>query len=304
MTTGGVLWARGIKWLAAKPEHVGCQNGVVLYVVDGRTWYGVDMKTGNVLWISDKADYPWGHFWAYGQADAYAMLYGLSYGGVYAFNVTNGKIVWHYANVDNTTETPYASWPFGSADPIVADGKIYSRNWSTVQHSTTKDGKLYTLDAYDGTLLWTIDGYYSVNAIAEGELMATNSLDGYAYAFGKGPTLRSLSLTAYHSPGNLHLDNRQRHGFVSSPTKHSSRIRREHDRVDAILAYATRISLSNTGVPVSLYAMASNGNVIDIGTTTSNANGYFSQSGPRQVKTITQSLPRSLDPNHTTAHGT
>jgi outer membrane protein assembly factor BamB len=275
-TTGEVLWSKPIQWISAKPETVGSQNGVMFYPVDGRVWKAVDMKTGSEVWTSEQAYYPWGDFWAYGQADAYGMLYALSYGGVYAFDANTGKIVWHYANVDPYGETAYGQWPFGSADPIVADGKVYA---PATEHSPAfyyKGWKLYTLDAYNGNLLWNILGYYSVNAIAEGVLQATNAYDGYAYAFGKGPTMTTVSTSSQvASKGNSILIS----GTVLDASAGQNGTAAVSDNV--MSAWMEYLHMQQpkptdaTGVPVTITAVSPDGSTTSIATVTSDDKGNY-----------------------------
>ena len=55
-------------------------------------------------------EYPWGapSFGAYAIQSAYGMFFRESYDGVYAFNWTNGKIVWKYvAPAYAAFESPY-----------------------------------------------------------------------------------------------------------------------------------------------------------------------------------------------------
>jgi outer membrane protein assembly factor BamB len=198
-TTGEVLWHRPIGgaegFIEQKPESVTSGDGVMFFAVQNREFTAVDMATGDVLWYSDKADYPWGNFWAYGQSVAYGNVYALSYAGVYAFDTSTGKINWHYSAGDSGSETPYGSWPFGSADPVVADGKVYA---PATEHSPTfyyRGEKLHCIDAYTGDAIWTILGNYRVDAVAEGCLFASNAYDRNKYCFGKGETVTSISVS-------------------------------------------------------------------------------------------------------------
>ena len=72
-------------------------------------------------------------FGAYSIQSAFGMLFRQAYDGVYAFNWTNGKIVWHHkALTPAKSETPYiddgeAMYSFNAAG-MIADGKMYVHN--------------------------------------------------------------------------------------------------------------------------------------------------------------------------------
>ena len=274
--TGATLWAKPINYIAAKPEHVGCQNGVMFYVVDGRTWKAVDMKTGNEVWTSEQAYYPWGDFWGYGQADAYGLLYALSYGGVYAFNATTGKIVWFYENSSPYNESPYGVYPYGSTDPIVANGIIYAPE---SEHSPTfyyKGWNLDAIDAFSGQFLWRIAGEYSVNAIADGILQATNQEDGFAYAFGKGPTATTISTSAQViTQGSSTL-------LTGTVLDTSAAQNGTAAVADAFMTpwmeylhMQQPMPTNATGIQVTLSAVDQTGNTVNIGSTTTDLTGAY-----------------------------
>ena len=159
-------------------------------------WTAYDVATGNLAWVSEKTNYPWGVFWAYmPEASGYGMMYGLSYDGVYAFNASNGKIVWHYTAEDPYHETPYNQYVFGSAGPVVGGGMIYAPE---TEHSPTfvyKGQEMKALDAITGKEVWSIEGVYTPTAIAYGVLLASDSYNGFTYAFGKGSTDITVSMS-------------------------------------------------------------------------------------------------------------
>ena len=172
---------------------------------DFRGYSAFYASTGKLAWISEGTDYPWGGFWAYmPQACAYGMIYGLGYTGVTAFNATNGKIVWHYIDYDTYREEPYssniapngstyASYAFGSTGPVIGGGVVYAPN---TEHSPTfyyRGQGLCAVDAYTGKELWKIAGIYVPTAIAYGVLLASDSTNGYTYAFSKGETATTVS---------------------------------------------------------------------------------------------------------------
>ena len=112
---------------------------------------------------SEKTDYPWsliGGFGAYSVASAYGMVYRFAYNYVYAFNWTDGKIVWKYAAPTYAPfETPYIdangtevySWNQGG---YIADGKMYIANTEhTPTWPLTRGWGLHCINITDGYAL-------------------------------------------------------------------------------------------------------------------------------------------------------
>ncbi len=276
LTTGAVLWHKSIDDFEQKPEAVTSGYGNYYHSVRNRHFVARDARTGNIVWTSEQTDYPWGGFFSYGEACAYNMVYGLSYAGVYAFNVENGDIEWHYSAGDSGMETPYSTYPFGSADPIVADGKVFAPN---TEHTPTfyyRGYRLHAINAYDGTGIWSIAGYYSCNAVAEGTLFATNTYDGCSYAFAKGETATTVSVqNDLVAKGETILIK----GTVMdmSPAQEGTAAISDASMSDWMeyLHMDQPLPMDATGVAVSVNAIDPTGAYITIGTATSNTDGEY-----------------------------
>ncbi len=289
-TSGQVLWSGQIEdvlgiTLEAKPEHATSANGIEFLAGSGGYYIAFNMATGKVKWASEKTDYPWGDFWAYGHSTAYGKLFALSYAGVYAFDQETGKIKWHYTSGDSGFETPYSTWPFGYNDPIVADGKVYA---PTSEHTPAiyyRGQQLHAINAETGDKVWSIMGYYNVPAIAEGTLFANNAYDGYAYAFAKGETTTSVSVSSkVVAKGSAMLIE----GTVmdQSPAQPNTPAISDAD-MSAWMEYLHMqqpIPCEAKGVAVSLTAIDSNGNPTNIGTTTSDNSGNYAYTWAPQTE--------------------
>jgi hypothetical protein len=157
----------------------------------GSQVHGIDAKTGNTLWVSDKiGTYPWGVQTRVRSA-AYGMLYLPDYDGIHAINATTGKYVWTF-KFGETTETPFNTWAFYAA-PTIADGKLYG---ATGEHSPSnpriRGNKVYCVDAFTGDLIWSMSGAmaagYRGGSIAENVFLGGSENDGLLYAIAKGKT--------------------------------------------------------------------------------------------------------------------
>jgi len=185
----------------SQPTFVADHGKLAILMRDG-AFRVYNAFTGEFLFKTETMDYPWDSpaFGAYAIASAYGLFYRFAYSGVYAFNWTNGKIVWKYeAPAFSAYETPYVN-PEGTtvysfnAGGIIADGKLYVYNTEhTPTQPITRGWGLHCINATTGELIWKIktpgpavvaDGYLSVSCT-----------DGYQYVFGKGKSATSVSVS-------------------------------------------------------------------------------------------------------------
>ena len=261
-------------------------------------YIALDLFTGNVAWRSDRFDYPWDEpgFGGYNALSAYGLLYRNAYTGIYAFNWTNGKLVWKYESPAGATyETPYVdengetvySTNIGGA---IADGKYYIYN---TEHSATvpitRGWQLHCINATTGEGMWKVEipgggskHTTDIGPIADGYLSLASS-DGYMYVFGKGKSATTVTAPDVVVPkGNgvvikgtvLDLSPAQPNTPCVSTESMSLQMEYIHKQqpIDGIWHNETI-----TGVPVMLTAVSSDGSVIDIGTVTTN--GYYGTFG-------------------------
>lgn len=257
-----------------------------------------DMHTGQKLWESDSQANtitPYGYYTfasslgASQVKSAYGMLYTGGYtGSITAYNLTNGNIVWRYevippGSAGNLKESP-------SMMDLIADGKIYV---GTHEHSAEKPlepgNKVRCLNATTGELIWQMEGWaYSYSmATADGVVVYWNNYDAQIYALGKGPT--QMSVTAPDSASSLGTSVTIKGSVldISAGTNQEDQSARFPNGVAAVsdssqsawmeYVYMQKTRPTNTtGVPVALSVIDANGNYREIGTTTSNDDGFFS----------------------------
>lgn len=115
-------------------------------------------------------------------------------------------------------------------------------------------------------------------AIADGYLVASNSYDGYMYCLGKGKSATTVTATpAVISKGatvliqGTVLDMSPAQPGVACVSKESMTVYMEYLHMQTPIPDGYTV----TGVPVMLLAIDSDGNVIDIGTATSDVSGKF-----------------------------
>jgi len=253
-----------------------------------------DMRTGRLAWAGEQTEYPWASsgFGAYNIQSAYGMIFYSTYAGVYAFNWTNGKIVWQYKSPSYANfESPYIEngteiYPFRSNN-VIADGKIYCWNVEHTESTPYARGwGVYCINVTTGEEIWkvSIDGDSGVGAIANGYMTFAANRDGTMYVFGKGQSATTVTTSpAVTTNGQTVLIQGtvldQSPAQVGTPcvSKDSMQTQMEYIHkqhpIDGIWH-----NLTMTGVPVMLTAIGSDGTVIDIGTTTTSAYyGTFSE---------------------------
>ncbi len=270
-------------WNYREGPAIGSASGVVFYAAlphqnEGRGWEGYDAKTGQKLWTSEPTEYPWGNFWAYMPlGGGYGMAYGLSYAGVYAFNLTNGKIVWHYSAGNSGMETPYNTWVFGTTGPVIGGGIVFAPNSEHTPQLYYRGTQLHAVDAFTGGKVWSILGAYNPSAVAYGTLLAQETTQGIEYAFAKGSTSTTVAVqNDVITKGSSTLIK----GTVldQSPAQPGTAAISDAS-MSAWMEYLHMqqpMPTNATGVTVSLDATDPDGNFVHIGTTTSNTDGSYS----------------------------
>jgi hypothetical protein len=288
LTTGQQLWVHNLDtdhYSAARAFGEGVYADMN---PNTRSWYGYNANTGNLLWQSDPADYPWGTY-GLSAVIAYGKLYALSYDGkVHAFDLDTGHEVFNYYSGDDVyRETPYDTFPFYYG-PIIADGVVYAGNG---EHSPTqplyRGYQLHAFDAENGTKVWTLPGWHVIQAIADGFLVSYNAEDNNMYVFGKGPCTTTVSAPnvgiAYGSSVVIS-------GTVtdaSAGSKQNEQAARFPNGVpvvsdDSMSAWMEYVYMQQPkpadiqGVPVRIDIIDANNNYRNVGTATSDGSGAYS----------------------------
>jgi hypothetical protein len=276
-------------WIQNRTESLGdrpyfgqnVQDGVyTMFVRETMTWYGFDIRTGNRLWgPSVPYTNAWGMY-STGTISAYGKLYATAYDGmIHCYDLDTGTNLWNYYGGDiSGTETPYGHYPYYGGI-TVADGKVYACNG---EHSPSmpliRGEKMTCVDANTGAFKWNITGWYAGNqlVIADGYLVAPNAYDNRIYCFGKGPTETIvIASPKIASKGSSVLIE----GTVTDQSPAQKGTPAIGDQYMAAwmeyLNMQKECPANVNGVPVTLQAIDSDGNTINIAQVTSDASGYF-----------------------------
>jgi hypothetical protein len=287
--TGQQLWTKIIN----EPVYSGScdivDHGKIAVLSDRGYYVATDLATGAEAWKSERMHYPWTStgFGAYSAMSAYGMLYRESYDGIYAFNWTNGKIVWHYeAPTGSPYETPYTGandtgvYPFYSfgVGGQLADGKFYTWTYEhTESWPVTRGWGIHCIDCMTGKGVWNLTGCIQPAAIADGYLVGGNSYDGYKYAFGKGKSATTVTAPDASIPlgttltikGSV-LDQSPAQPGTPCVSADSMKTQMEYLHMQLPIGGIWN-NLTMTGIEVSLTAVGADGSYVDIGKATTDA---------------------------------
>ena len=210
MATGQMIWNMTYPDMTRYSTACFCADqGLVNCLMEGGYYAVFSEATGQLVYKTQVMDYPWGSdsFGGYQTISAYGMFIRCAYDGVYAFNWTNGNIVWHYVDTAVPFETPYTNvngtqcYSFNGGG-FVADGKLYTYD---TEHTPTmpvaRGWGIQCINMTNGAGIWKIYGSSEAPAaVSDGYLVAGNSGDGYLYVYGKGPSSTTINAPLTTTP--------------------------------------------------------------------------------------------------------
>jgi hypothetical protein len=291
--TGNQLWITNRTIPLYQSISVLCARDgyYVTHNQDTNEAYGYSLETGKQLWGPIKLEGNALSTLTRSGDIAYGRAYIWDFGGyVNAIDLETGKIDWTYVPPSTGYDTPYGVdpiWGFGT--PSIADGKLFLASSHMYNPPMYSGAKRLVLNATDGSVVWSIKSFDGrcPGAIADGYLVTWNAFDKQIYTYGKGQT----SITATIQNDIIKLGNDiMIKGTVTdqSPgTKNADRIARFPEGVPAVsdesmsdwmeYVYMQQPKPTDTtGVPVTLSVIDSNNNYRQIGTTTTDADGFYS----------------------------
>mgnify|MGYP000857689609 CR=1 FL=1 len=263
--------------------------------------YGYSMDNGKLLWTTQPIESvpDWEYFSTSGFT-AYGKLYYSGYGGIlYAFDTADGKLLWTYGNGGETNstntglQTPWGLYPMHIG--TIADNKVYLFG---SEHSPNepmyKNIYVTCVDAETGEEVWRTLSYANPGsfmapgfAIADGFMAYLNLYDHQIYVVGKGPSQTTVTaspkVTTYGSSvlveGTV-ID-------IAAGTEQNEQAARFPNGVPAVSdesmsAWMQYVYMQKpkptdvTGVVVELFVLDANNNYRSIGTTTTDATGFYS----------------------------
>jgi hypothetical protein len=297
-------WAAPAEWLEGSNtiHYTGASNefdgGVIaLWDKELRKHYGFSVETGNYLWETDSEFYSdaygWGnaeHTWYF----AYGKLYSVGLGGiVYAYDMATGDTAWTYTMSDAYNE-PVTGQNWWGWITLIADNKLYV---GTVEHSAEqplpRGAPQICINASNGAEIWRVDGMFrntrwGGNGVIGDSIIATmDTYDQRVYAIGKG----SSAITVNAPENGLVVGDSmiiKGNIYDTSPGTQTPELTARFPTGVPAVSDASQSQwmlyvykqferpTNVTGVPIELNVVDANGNYRTIGTTTSDADGFYS----------------------------
>jgi len=259
---------------------------------------GFSLADGSQLWSTTRPVAEWDTV-REDTLSAYGNLYCAGFDGIlYCYNDKTGNLLWTYGNggAGNSTyaglETAYGHYPIFV--DVIANGKVYL---GTTEHSPGspwyKGSEYRCINATDGTEIWAMTGWGTgmyvgqYDIVADGYFLYLNCYDMKVYSVGKGPS----ETTAVASPAVATMGSSVLiQGSVidiAAGTKQSEQAARFPNGVPAVsdqsmaawmeYVYMQKPRPTNAiGVPVTISIVDANGNYRQIGTVTSDSEGFYS----------------------------
>jgi hypothetical protein len=256
-----------------------------IYVKETLQFYAFDLKTGSLAWGPTEAlTNAWGIFnW---QSDFIAdnVFYNWGFDGmVHAWDAATGTKLFDFDAGSAGSLNPYGVNALYQGI-LVADGKLYAQ---TGDHGNGAQplyqGEwLYCMEAKTGKSLWTMSGWFTQPALADGIMLSQNLYDNQIWAFGKGPSSVTVTAPNVGVPAGEKIliqgtvtDQSPGKTCFGVPTAGTPAVSDASMSDWMAYLYGGQPKPSATGVPVKVSATASDGSTTDIGTVISDANGQF-----------------------------
>jgi hypothetical protein len=265
-------------------------------------WVAYSMDSGKKLWGPTESQPALDYYGIPGTEDramqmAYGKCYSAEFSGImYCYDETTGDLLWTYGNGGEGNST-YAGFEVGQGNypmtiQAIANGVIYTVSTEhTIQTPIYKGAVARAINATDGTEIWTLSDYtgefFSMSfALADGYATWFNGYDDRIYSVGRGPSATTVSAPNVAAAFGTPVVISGTVTDVSAGTTQAEQAARFPNGVPAVsdesmkgwmeYVYQQKPKPANvTGVEVVLSVVDANNNCRDIGTTTSDANGFF-----------------------------
>jgi hypothetical protein len=287
-TTGKMLYNVEWPYVAEMTEALNFvylygTNNYVVFDPTFNTWHCYSMPTGKELWATKIGTS--GFDTRMGESkvnDDKNVYFGSASGTVTAVDMADGHIVWQ-KNPIPSTEYPSNSLPVYN-QLLEANGIIYAYGGQLVDsyqlNPIQRFGTVIAINATNGDTIFTLNGGLFPSCISGGNMGCLGTYDGIYYMLGKGKTSTSITIqndvvasgATILIKGNI-LD--QSPAQAGTPAVSDASMSEWMDYLHMQNATLLNNPPQETGVPVILTAVDPNGNIVNIGTTTTDSAGNY-----------------------------
>ncbi len=274
------------------------EEGIMIIALkDTRQLVALSIDTGKQLWGPTEQQTPVdlftiGNYRRGAKSICDGLVFSGGMGGrLHAYDAANGELKWTFDAKQEYTEMQWSeNWPIYLS--FIADGKIYLHQAEhSVNQPMPRGAPFICLNQTTGELIWEINirgthwGGYPI--IGDSTITMFSTYDNQIYALGRGPSSTTITASPKvstrgssvilegtvldNSPGlsAYEIEARFPNGVAAVSDESQS------DWMTYVYAQMSK-PINTTGVPVELYVLDSNGNYRSIGTTTTDANGFYS----------------------------
>jgi len=301
-TTGAQLWITNRtetpETRLSGPSSAMDSNGVYVEInMETLVMNGYSDSTGNLVW--GPTSLPNANTYDTDQISGFVangILYVYALGGdVYAINILNGAILWHTTTTaiqgSAGYNTPYGVWPLWSQGTpnVIADGVMWFAEGHSYSPPLPRGLQLLGLNITDGKPVWSIIGdFVDLHlAIADGVLIGANNYDNQIYAFGMGPSKTTVTapdvgattatpITITGTVTDISAGSQQEAVAANFPNGLPCVSDASMSQFMEAVYEQQPMPTNITGVPVTISVTDSNNNHYEIGTVTTNSNGFYS----------------------------
>jgi hypothetical protein len=252
--------------------------------------------TGQKLWGPVQLttpNNPWGYYITH-SIIGYGKVFVCDFGGnVYCLNDKTGAIEWKNTTNDVASRgpaganTPYGSWTIANV-MCLADGKLFTMGGHLYSPPLFNGGEVIAWNVTTGEKVWSDLSFAIANrgvcVLADGYLVVPNAYDNQLYCYAKGRSAVTVSApdTAIAKGSSVLFkgtvtDQSPGQTCLGMPAAGTPAIADASMTAWMEYLYQQQPKPTNaTGVPVEFFAVDANGNYRNIGSTTSDATGFYS----------------------------
>jgi len=290
--TGRILWGPLNQSLAfQETSEIGAARDGVYTIMDkdtSRIW-GYSLTTGQQLWGPVNTLFNANTVLDCYEDMAYGKVFQWDMGGiVQAYDQNTGARLWNWTRGTSGYDDPHGVYElFGYRAHSIADGKLFLQEgvmYTPPLHPARRD----VINCTDGTLVWDILSYEarSGSPVADGVLVSWDSYTAKIFAYGQGPTQTTVSAPDAGVPFGSAVTIKGSVMDISAGVKQEGVIENFPAGVPAVsdasisqwmeYVYKQQTKPTNTtGVTVVIDVLDANNNYRNIGTVTTDANGFF-----------------------------